>query len=239
MRASLAEVTEGAEGEILFACPEEFSGQTKRLFWRIGLSPILQKSSFLCDLRVFAVRMLLGATILYILSSLFFFSFSYAIGQESGKTGGMKISSPAFEINGHIPGKYTCDGTNINPPLRIENVPQGAKSLALIFDDIDAPRGSYVHWILWNLDPGTKEIKENSVPEGSVQGLNDFNKIHYGGPCPPRRAHRYLFKVYALDSRLNLDSNSTKNDLEKAMRDHVIGEAQLTGVYKRGSSPAK
>jgi Raf kinase inhibitor-like YbhB/YbcL family protein len=176
---------------------------------------------------------------IYILPFLFCLLFSFAIAQESGKAGRMKISSPAFEDQGQIPGKYTCDGTNVNPPLRIENVPQGAKSLALIFDDINAPRGSYVHWILWNLDPGTKEIKENSVPEGSVQGLNDFKKNHYGGPCPPGRAHRYLFKVYALDSRLNLDSNSTKNDLEKAMTDHVIGEAQLTGVYKRRSSPAK
>ena len=176
---------------------------------------------------------------IYILPFLFCLLFSYAIGQESGKTGGMKISSPAFEDQGQIPDKYTCDGANVNPPLRMENLPAGTRSLALVFDDIDAPRGTYVHWILLNVDPGTKEIKENSVPQGAVQGLNDFKKNHYGGPCPPRRAHRYLFKVYALDIRLDLDSHSTKKDLEKAMGGHVIGEAQLTGVYKRKGSPAK
>jgi len=217
MRASLAEVTEGAEGKSSSLCVLPARRQA-------GAS---------------AVRMLYWAGIIYILPLFSLFFFSYAIGQESGKTGGMKISSPAFENNGHIPGKYSCDGTNVNPPLRIENVPKGAKSLALVFDDIDAPRGTYVHWILWNMDPGIKEIEEKSVPEGSVQGLNDFKKNHYGGPCPPRRAHRYLFKVYVLDSRLNLDSNSTKNDLEKAMQGHVIGEAQLTGVYKKRSSPSK
>jgi Raf kinase inhibitor-like YbhB/YbcL family protein len=176
---------------------------------------------------------------IYILPFFFFFFVSPAIGQESGKTGGMKISSPAFEDRGQIPGKYTCDGANVNPPLRIENLPAGARSLALVFDDIDAPRGTYVHWILWNLDPGTKEIKENSVPQGSVQGLNDFKKNHYGGPCPPRHAHRYLFKVYALDIRLDIDSGSTKKDLEKAMGGHVVEEAHLTGIYKKRSSPGK
>ena len=151
----------------------------------------------------------------------------------------MKIASPAFKNNGHIPAKYTCDGTNVNPPLWIEDVPQGAKSLALIFDDIDAPRGSYVHWILWNMAPGTMEVKENSVPEGSVQGLNDFKKSYYGGPCPPGRAHRYIFKLYAMDTRLNLDPNSTKSDLKRAMGDHVLAEAQLTGIYKRRSPPGR
>jgi Raf kinase inhibitor-like YbhB/YbcL family protein len=177
--------------------------------------------------------------LVYVAPFLFFFLLSYAVGQESGKKEGMKISSLAFENHGHIPGKYTCDGANVNPPFKIENLPAGARSLALIFDDIDAPRGTYVHWILWNLDPGTKEIKENSVPQGSVQGLNDFKKNRYGGPCPPRRAHRYVFKLYALDNRLNLDANSAKSDLEKAMRDHVLGEARLTGSYKRRSTPAK
>jgi Raf kinase inhibitor-like YbhB/YbcL family protein len=195
---------------------------------------LLNKTFFLRVLGAFAVRMLFLATIIYP-----FFFFSFAIAQESGKAGRMKISSPAFEDQGQIPGKYTCDGANVNPPLRMENLPAGARSLALVFDDIDAPRGTYVHWILWNLDPGTKEIKENSVPPGSVQGLNDFKKNHYGGPCPPRRAHRYVFKVYALDIRLDLDSNSTKKDLEKAMGGHVVEEVHLTGSYKKRSLPAK
>jgi len=161
-------------------------------------------------------------------------AFSYAICQEAGKAGGFKISSPAFENNnGEIPKKYTCDGANVNPSLKIEHVPSNAKSLALVFDDIDAPRGTYVHWILWNIDPNIKEIKENSVPEGAVQGMNDFKKRNYGGPCPPRRAHKYVFKIYALDTLLNLNPNSTKTDLEKDMDGHIISRAQLTGVYKR------
>jgi Raf kinase inhibitor-like YbhB/YbcL family protein len=159
--------------------------------------------------------------------------FSYALGQEVSKSDQLKISSPAFENDGKIPKKYTCDGSNMNPPLRIENVPSNTKSLALVFDDIDAPRGTYVHWILWNIGPDTREIKENSVPEGAVQGLNDFKKRHYGGPCPPGRAHKYVFRIYALDTLLKLNPNLTKRDLEKAMEDHIISRAQMMGVYKR------
>jgi len=155
------------------------------------------------------------------------------MGQSVTKVEGLKISSPSFENGGKIQKKYTCDGENVNPPLKIENVPSNAKSLALVFDDIDAPRGTYVHWIVWNIDPGLKEIKENSVPEGVVQGTNDFKKRNYGGPCPPRRAHKYVFKIYALDTLLNLNPNSTKTDLEKAMEGHIISRAQLMGLYKR------
>lgn len=153
-------------------------------------------------------------------------------GQEEIKTG-LKVSSPAFEQNGKIPSVYTCDGANINPPLQIDHVPLGTKSLALVFDDVDAPRGSYVHWILWNIDPGGKEIRENSVPEGAIQGLNDFKKNHYGGPCPPRRSHRYVFKVYALDTRLDLSPRSTKADLERAMKGHILRQAQWMGRYQK------
>ena len=161
-------------------------------------------------------------------------AFSYAICQEAGKAGGFKISSPAFENNnGEIPKKYTCDGVNVNPSLKIEHVPSNAKSLALVFDDMDAPRGTYVHWILWNINPNIKEIKENSVPEGAVQGMNDFRKPNYGGPCPPRRAYKYVFKIYALDTLLNLNPNLTKKDLKKAMEGHIISRAQLTGLYNR------
>lgn len=177
--------------------------------------------------------------IIYVLLLLSIFLVSYAMSQETSKAGGLKISSSAFENNGHIPPKYTCDGANVNPPLKIENVPQGTKSLAMIFDDIDAPRGTYVHWILWNIDPIVKEIKENSVPESAVQGKNDFKKQNYGGPCPPGRVHRYVFKIFALDTRLNLDPNLTKADLEKDMRGHVIAQAQLVGVYKRVGASQK
>ena len=150
-----------------------------------------------------------------------------------GKTGQFKISSPAFENNGTIPKKYGCAGENVNPVLKIEDVPPGTKSLALVFDDIDAPGGSYVHWILWKIDPGTGEIRENSVPEGAVQGTNDFKKQSYGGPCPPTRPHRYLFRVYALDTVLNLEPAATKPDLEKAMAGHILSQAELKGTYKK------
>ena len=164
---------------------------------------------------------------------LFAFPLDYASGEEAPKTGEMKIASPVFEDDGNLPLRYTCDGQNINPPLMIEGVPGGAKSLALILDDQDAPRGSYVHWIVWNIDPGTKDMKENSVPPGAVEGTNDFKKRKYGGPCPPKRAHRYAFKLYALDTRLALDPRTTKAGLEKAMKGHILGQAQLITLYKR------
>jgi Raf kinase inhibitor-like YbhB/YbcL family protein len=161
------------------------------------------------------------------------FVFSYAMGQTVSKVEALKISSPAFENGGKIPKEYTCDGKNVNPPLKIDNAPLNVKSFALVFDDIDAPRGTYVHWIVWNIDPGLKEMRENSVPEGAVQGVNDFKKRNYGGPCPPGRAHRYVFKIYALDTLLDLNPSGSKKDLEKAMEDHIISRAQLTGLYKR------
>jgi hypothetical protein len=161
------------------------------------------------------------------------FIVSNAMGQSGAKTDTFRISSPAFENGGEIPKKYTCDGANVNPFLKIESVPPKTKSLALVFDDIDAPRGSYVHWILSNIDPIIREIKENSVPEGAAQGTNDFKKRNYGGPCPPRRAHKYVFKIFALDTLLNLNPNFTKKDLEKAMEGHIISQTQLMGLYKR------
>ncbi len=148
-------------------------------------------------------------------------------------TGRFEISSPAFENNGTIGKQYGCAGENRNPLLKFGNVPTGAKSLAIVFDDIDAPRGSYVHWILWNIDPRTGEIRDNSVPEGAVQGTNDFKKQSYGGPCPPTRPHRYIFRAYALDTPLSLTPDSTKADLERAMEGHILGQAELRGTYKR------
>ena len=149
------------------------------------------------------------------------------------KAGEFKVSSPAFESNWTIPKKYGCTGDNVNPPLKVENIPPGTKSLALIFDYLDAPRGTYIHWILWNIDARVKEIRENSVPEAAVQGMNDFKRQNYGGPCPPTRPHRYVFKAYALDTLLSLNPNSTKADLEKAMEGHILSQAHLKGTYKK------
>lgn len=164
---------------------------------------------------------------------LLFFLFPPGTTALASNEGQFKISSPVFESNGYVPRRYTCDGKNVNPPFEIENVPQGAKSLALILVDADVPGGSFVHWILWNIDPGIKEIKESSVPKGAVQGINDFKKRNYGGPCPPSGTHRYFFKIYALSIRLSLGPDSRKGDLEKALKGHVIAQAQMMGLCKR------
>ncbi len=141
----------------------------------------------------------------------------------------LNISS-VFDNNEFIPTKYTCDGENINPPLQIENIPKEAKCLAIIVDDPDAPSKVWVHWVCWNI-PTTHQIKENE--QRGEQGVNDFGKKGYGGPCPPKGTHRYFFKVYALDKDLNLSKNATKADLEKAMSDHVIAFGDLFGLYER------
>jgi Raf kinase inhibitor-like YbhB/YbcL family protein len=145
----------------------------------------------------------------------------------------LQLLSPAFKHDQLISSKYTCDGANVNPPLVIENVPPEAKSLALIMDDPDAPAGTWVHWVIWNIDPGTREIRENSVPSGAMQGINDFRKHNYGGPCPPSGTHRYFFKLYALDVTLTLDQNTTKAALEHTMKGHIVAQGELIGLYKR------
>lgn len=149
------------------------------------------------------------------------------------KEGDMKLESSAFGNNQNIPSKYTCDGDDINPPLAISDVPEGVKSLVLIIDDPDAPAGDWVHWTLWNIDPGTKDIAENSIPAGGVEGMTDFGKPGWGGPCPPTGVHHYQFKLYALDSELGLGTNAKKADIEKAMEGHILGQTQLVGLYQR------
>ena len=147
--------------------------------------------------------------------------------------GNLLISSPAFGHNARIPDKYTCDGGDVNPPLTMENVPAGAKSLALIVDDPDAPAGMWVHWVLWNISPTAGEIRENSVPAGGVQGKNDWRRNRYGGPCPPSGTHRYFFKLYALDVVLPDLGSPTKAKLEKAIDGHELGKAELMGTYEK------
>jgi len=142
----------------------------------------------------------------------------------------LKITSADFEQNGFIPPKFTCDGINISPSLTIEAIPEETKSLALIVDDPDAPKGDWVHWLVWNI-PVTHLIKQNEVH--GVQGTNDFQRLSYAGPCPPSGTHRYIFKIYALDTLLDLSANSTKIQLEKAMSEHIIGFGELIGLYKK------
>jgi Raf kinase inhibitor-like YbhB/YbcL family protein len=146
----------------------------------------------------------------------------------------MKLTSPSFENMKSIPSKFTCDGIDINPPLKIENVPSGAKSLALIVDDPDAPAKVWVHWVVYDIDPGTKAIPENSIP--GIQGVNDSNGKNYGGPCPPSGTHRYYFKLYALDKMLGFIEGADKRKVEKAIEGHILAKDELVGLYKRGGS---
>lgn len=145
----------------------------------------------------------------------------------------MRLISPQFANNQFIPSKYTCDGQDVNPPLLISNVPAGTKSLVLIVDDPDAPRGDWVHWLVWNIRPETAEIKENSLPGQSVAGLTDFGSNGWGGPCPPAGVHHYQFKLYALDNMLDIETSAQKNDLEKAMQGHILEQTVLVGLYER------
>lgn len=150
----------------------------------------------------------------------------------------IQLESSAFEDEGMIPEKYTCDGEDISPPLKWIGVPEDAKSLALIADDPDAPGGTFVHWVLFNLPPNTEELSENvpnqeTLQNGAKQGKNDFPKIGYGGPCPPSGTHRYYFKIYALDTELDLEAGATKSDLEDAMEGHILAQGQLMGKYER------
>jgi len=147
--------------------------------------------------------------------------------------GDLKITSPAFNMNGAIPSRYTCDGEDVNPPLLIENLPPGTQSLALIVDDPDAPRGTWVHWVVWNLGPETREIAKNTLPPNALQGMNDFRRQAYGGPCPPSGTHRYFFKLYALDTKIKLGAGTNKAALEAAIQGHVLAKTELVGRYTR------
>ena len=144
----------------------------------------------------------------------------------------MKLTSPSFQHNGNIPSEFTCDGTDLSPPLTISDVPSNAKSLALIMDDPDAPVGTWDHWIVFNINPSTREIPKGKEPSGTA-GKNSWGRTGYGGPCPPSGTHRYFFKLYALDAMLNLPQSSAKKDIEREMQGHILAKAELIGLYKR------
>jgi Raf kinase inhibitor-like YbhB/YbcL family protein len=150
----------------------------------------------------------------------------------------IKLTSAAFKDGEPIPRAYTCDGVNISPPLEWNGVPKTAKTIAIVCDDPDAPGGTWVHWVLYNLPADNIGLVENlpateTLKAGGFQGKNDFAKIRYGGPCPPSGTHRYFFKIYALDSELPLKAGATKAELMKAMDDHVVLQGQLMGTYRR------
>ena len=145
----------------------------------------------------------------------------------------MKITSSAFQEGGDIPSKFSRDGGNVNPPLRIEGTPENAKSLVLIVDDPDAPVGLFTHWLVWNIDPKTTRIAERSVPGGAVQGTNDFPGARYDGPQPQSGTHRYYFRVFALDQTLKLPAGTKRTELDAAMKGHVIAQGELMGRFTK------
>ncbi len=148
--------------------------------------------------------------------------------------GKVKISSPAFPEGGTIPEKFSKNGQNLSPPLRIQATPAQAKSLALIVDDPDAPTGLFTHWLVWNIDPKTNAIEEGSVPKGGVQGKNDFNDVGYGGPQPPSGTHRYYFKIFALNTTLDLKPGAKRKELDAALSGgQVIAKGEMMAKYSK------
>lgn len=158
-----------------------------------------------------------------------------ATGQA--RSGSLQISSPAFSEGEMIPARHTCDAENVSPPLQWAGVPPGAETLALIVDDPDAPLGTWVHWVVFNLPATTTGLPEGvaapaMLENGAAQGVTSFRTAGYGGPCPPSGTHRYYFKLYALDTRLSLGGDASAAGLQKAMEEHVLAEAALMGRYR-------
>jgi Raf kinase inhibitor-like YbhB/YbcL family protein len=150
----------------------------------------------------------------------------------------MTVTSPAFSHNQPIPARFTCDGDDISPPLAWKGVPGAAKSLALICDDPDAPVGTWVHWVVYNLPPAADSLPEHiaktdTLSSGAKQGITDFKRIGYGGPCPPSGTHRYFFKLYALDTMIALPAGRSKKEIERAMQGHILAFGELVGTYSR------
>ena len=147
----------------------------------------------------------------------------------------MNLTSPAFRHNEQIPTRYTCDGENVHPPLEINDPPARVKSYGLIMEDLDAMAGNWnwLHWTMWNIHPHTTAIKAGKIPAGVAQGRTSGDTYHYVGPCPPKGAHRYRFRLFALDKELDVDVDSNAEDLEEEMDGHVLAEAEIIGTYCR------
>jgi Raf kinase inhibitor-like YbhB/YbcL family protein len=205
----------------------------------LKIKNIVIKLTFVKEIKMSTFK-LLKVLIIIIVSLCFLFTTGITtscketiIPKEEAMRGFMKIESPSFGNNKMIPSNYTCDGANINPPLIISDAPKDAKSLVLIVDDPDAPSKTWVHWTIWNINPNIKEIPENTIPEGAVEGVTDFGKPGYGGPCPNSGIHHYFFKLYALDITLNLNSSANAGDIQEAMQGHILDSSELIGIYKR------
>jgi len=158
---------------------------------------------------------------------------------QGGSAMSLKLSTTAFQPESDIPGKYTCAGADVSPAFSWSNAPAGTQSFALVADDPDAPVGTWVHWVAYDIPATARQLPEgvpkvDSIPGGGTQGQNDFRKTGYGGPCPPPgKPHRYYFRLYALDAKLNLNPGATKKDLEQAMQGHILAQSQLMGRFKR------
>jgi len=159
--------------------------------------------------------------------------YATALGKEVRRMETLTVSSPGFSQGEAIPARHTCDGNDTSPAIVIDGVPPATRSLALVMDDPDAPMGTWVHWVVWNIPPQTREIPEHSLPPQASQGKNDWHRNTYGGPCPPSGTHRYFFRAYALDTVLKLGNSTTKADLERAMQGHVLAKGELMGTYRR------
>lgn len=146
----------------------------------------------------------------------------------------LTLESPDFKLNTMIPTKYTCNGDNISPPLTWQDVPTNTQSLALIVEDPDAPEGVWTHWVLFNIPPALNHLEAgSSIPTGAARGKNSWGDLEYKGPCPPVGAHRYIFKLYALDKTLDLGDGTTNDLVMQAMTSHVLGSSELTGLYQK------
>jgi Raf kinase inhibitor-like YbhB/YbcL family protein len=160
------------------------------------------------------------------------------MAQEAAQIAKIQLTSPAFLAGSAIPSQYTCDGANISPPLAWSTAPAHARSLALIVDDPDARANTWVHWVLFNIPTGLTKWDENipktpKLPNGAVQGTNDFGDVGYGGPCPPKGTHHYFFHLFALDKQLDLPSAATKQDVMNAIQGHVLAEGEMVATYAR------
>jgi hypothetical protein len=184
-------------------------------------------------------KLLIFSLFVFLLSIFFLFKISIKphplekIPQKRTMKYSMQVSSSAFHDNAEIPTKYSCQGDSVNPPLTFSEVPSDAKSLSLIVEDPDAPMGTFIHWVVFNIPPTTKEIAEHSWPADSIQGLNGVQKPGYIAACPPSGTHHYFFKLYALDTKLALDETADKEKVEAAMQGHILDQTQLVGLYTK------
>ncbi len=180
----------------------------------------------------FIFILILGGGALY----MYYVNSPYAGGTKRtvfGKLESMKITSGAFENNGNIPSKYTCDGQNISPPFTFFTVPPETLSLVLIAEDPDSPSGNFTHWVVFNINPFTNGFDENTVPSEASGGLNDFGEPHYGGPCPNSGVHHYIFTLYAVNKKLELEKGAAKQEVLDAMKNHIIEESEIIGLYEK------